>query len=398
MFDQSLLEDLKIASSPSDKAVLVADALLNSLPPEIATLARSCCFLLWFNEDILEYLLGDVTEDEHDLTIANIIDLPIIEKLGDIYVCHSLTRKGMINKYSINNPDLVITTFTSLIPYFKQNWEDDEIAVALIHSLLITNEMSEVKTRIKKLLRRFEQRGIISKISGLLDAIKDTEDMPFVESLKKDSIYWFTLGYANQAKGDYHFAINNYTDAIKLEPKEASYYNNRGLVFAKVGSFDNSILDFTKAIELSSDMTEISQYINNRGLVFDSIGKIEEAKSDFSKASNLSTMLSKIGLSKVVFLDIPKPYEESKNYVQMLTIVLRASGDKTKDQIRMRRIYRIVFGYPGNDRFAFQVYEDKRGYRIEFPNLTTNVCPELIEKLAFLVGKENIKTEKILYY
>lgn len=83
--------------------------------------------------------------------------------------------------------------------------------------------------------------------------------------------------------------------------------------------------------------------------------------------------------------------------VHMVTVILRASGDKTRDQLRMRRIYRIVFGYPGTDRFAFQVYEYNRGYRIEFPNLTTGWCPELIQKLNFLVGSENVKVEPILF-
>jgi hypothetical protein len=81
----------------------------------------------------------------------------------------------------------------------------------------------------------------------------------------------------------------------------------------------------------------------------------------------------------------------------MITVILRPTGDKTRDQLRMRRIYRIVFGYPGNDRFAFQVYEYNRGYRIEFPNLTTGWCLELIQKLSFLIGPENVKVEPILF-
>ncbi len=83
--------------------------------------------------------------------------------------------------------------------------------------------------------------------------------------------------------------------------------------------------------------------------------------------------------------------------VHMVTVILRASGDKTRDQLRMRRIYGIVSSYPGNDRFAFHVFERSRGYLIEFPNFTTGWCPELIQKLNFLVGSENVRVEPITF-
>jgi hypothetical protein len=63
----------------------------------------------------------------------------------------------------------------------------------------------------------------------------------------------------------------------------------------------------------------------------------------------------------------------------------------------MRRIYGIVSSYPGNDRFAFHVFERSRGYLIEFPNFTTGWCPELIQKLNFLVGSENVRVEPITF-
>jgi DNA polymerase-3 subunit alpha len=87
----------------------------------------------------------------------------------------------------------------------------------------------------------------------------------------------------------------------------------------------------------------------------------------------------------------------SSDQVNMVTVVVRASGDKTRDVLRLRRIHGTVMSYPGNDRFAFQVYERGRGYIVEFPNFTTGVCPELIAKLNLLVGAENIRVEPILF-
>jgi hypothetical protein len=87
----------------------------------------------------------------------------------------------------------------------------------------------------------------------------------------------------------------------------------------------------------------------------------------------------------------------SSDQVNMITVVLRSSGDKTRDVLRLRRIHGTVMSYPGYDRFAFQVYERGRGYIVEFPNFTTGLCPELIAKLNQLVGSENIRVEPILF-
>ncbi|MGE5224110.1 MAG: OB-fold nucleic acid binding domain-containing protein, partial [Omnitrophica WOR_2 bacterium] len=83
--------------------------------------------------------------------------------------------------------------------------------------------------------------------------------------------------------------------------------------------------------------------------------------------------------------------------VHMVTVILRTTGDKTRDVLRLRRIHGIASTYPGNDRLAFQVFERSRGYLIEFPNFTTHFCPELISRLSFLVGQENVRVEPITF-
>jgi DNA polymerase-3 subunit alpha len=81
--------------------------------------------------------------------------------------------------------------------------------------------------------------------------------------------------------------------------------------------------------------------------------------------------------------------------INMITVVLRTKGDKVRDNLRMRQAYGILISYPGNDRFALQIYERGQGYRIEFPNFTTSLCPELMSRLHLLVGTENVQVEPI---
>lgn len=83
--------------------------------------------------------------------------------------------------------------------------------------------------------------------------------------------------------------------------------------------------------------------------------------------------------------------------VHMITVVLRTSGDRTRDVLRMRRIHGTAMSYPGNDRFAFHVFEKGRGYLVEFPNFTTGLCPDLLAKLKMLAGSENVRVEPITF-
>jgi DNA polymerase III subunit alpha len=82
---------------------------------------------------------------------------------------------------------------------------------------------------------------------------------------------------------------------------------------------------------------------------------------------------------------------------QMLTVILRPSGDAGRDIRRISRLHGTFISYPGRDHFAFQIFEEGRGHLIEFPNDTTRVCAELIEKIRQTVGEEDICVEPILY-
>ena len=93
---------------------------------------------------------------------------------------------------------------------------------------------------------------------------------------------------------------------------------------------------------------------------------------------------------------IPPPAVESDG-VRMVTIILRPTGDKLRDNLRMRQAYGALISYPGSDRFAFLVSERGRSYQVEFPNFTTGINPELVVRLQRLVGAENVKVEQLTF-
>jgi DNA polymerase III subunit alpha len=81
--------------------------------------------------------------------------------------------------------------------------------------------------------------------------------------------------------------------------------------------------------------------------------------------------------------------------LRMITVILRPGLDKVRDNLRLRQCYGILISYSGHDRFAVQIFERSRGYRIEFPNYTTMFCPELLARLGSIVGADNVIVEPL---
>lgn len=92
----------------------------------------------------------------------------------------------------------------------------------------------------------------------------------------------------------------------------------------------------------------------------------------------------------------PTPTVDSQE-VHMITITLRPTRDTVRDNLRIRQIYGTLIAFPGQDRFAFHVFERGRGYLIEFPNFTTRMCPELISRLKAFIPEDQIRIQPITF-
>lgn len=79
---------------------------------------------------------------------------------------------------------------------------------------------------------------------------------------------------------NYVGAMNDYSEAIKLSPKDITALTNRALLRSKVGEYNKSIEDWGKVISINPK-DFIALY--NRALLFIRIGKYENALSDINK-------------------------------------------------------------------------------------------------------------------
>ena len=92
------------------------------------------------------------------------------------------------------------------------------------------------------------------------------------------------FGGAVRSKGDFDRAIADCTQAIRLNPKNAYPYCERGLAYAGKSDDDSAIADFTQAIQLEPKDAHAYYW---RGEVYQLKGQRAAAERDFAKAKEL---------------------------------------------------------------------------------------------------------------
>lgn len=92
-------------------------------------------------------------------------------------------------------------------------------------------------------------------------------------------------GVAYSGNGQYDLAIEEFNNALKIDPLSFGTYNNRGIAFAKEGQFGAAIADFTRALEINQN--DASTYYN-RGLTYAFVNRFDLALADFNKSLALN--------------------------------------------------------------------------------------------------------------
>ncbi|MCC5631689.1 tetratricopeptide repeat protein [Nostoc sphaeroides CHAB 2801] len=91
-------------------------------------------------------------------------------------------------------------------------------------------------------------------------------------------------GAAHHTLGNNQTAINDYNQAIRLNPNFAEAYNNRGTAHHTLGNNQTAINDYNQAIRLKPNYTEA---YNNRGTAHHTLGNNQTAINDYNQAIRL---------------------------------------------------------------------------------------------------------------
>lgn len=90
-------------------------------------------------------------------------------------------------------------------------------------------------------------------------------------------------------KKDFQGAIDNYTQALQIQPDSSEAYANRAAAQISLGDRQAAIADSSKAIEINRNWGngELAYAYNNRGAALLGLGKLQEAIADLSLAIQL---------------------------------------------------------------------------------------------------------------
>ena len=114
------------------------------------------------------------------------------------------------------------------------------------------------------------------------NAIKDFSECIRLEP--SNSSYYNSRGIAWQVKKDYDKAIEDFTEAIRLEPNKGYYYHNRAITWHKKIDHDKAIVDYTEAIRLEP---KYASAYRNRGSAWANKHDRETAIADYTEAIRL---------------------------------------------------------------------------------------------------------------
>ncbi len=93
-------------------------------------------------------------------------------------------------------------------------------------------------------------------------------------------------GLRKYQEGNYQSAVENFTQAIRLDSNNYQVYKSRGNTFYRLGNYQQAKTDATKAIELNPESAD-AYY--DRGFSLYGLGKYQEAITDYTKAIALNS-------------------------------------------------------------------------------------------------------------
>jgi len=98
-----------------------------------------------------------------------------------------------------------------------------------------------------------------------------------------------------------------------------------------------------------------------------------------------------------MYVPLVKENKDKEHPPKQLTVTLSSTGDHERDKRRIKTLHGLITSHHGRDKFSFHIFENDKGYLIDFPSDTTRIHPELLAQLKKLIGEENWRVEEITF-
>lgn len=121
--------------------------------------------------------------------------------------------------------------------------------------------------------------GPLSLVYSPTCQIELSEDTP--GSLRNDATAYYNRGNERYELKNYQGAIDDYTQAIKLNPNLSGAYYNRGNTYSQLEKYQDAIADYTQALAINPNQPQVYY---NRGNVQRKLGNYQKAIEDYTQS------------------------------------------------------------------------------------------------------------------
>jgi tetratricopeptide (TPR) repeat protein len=227
----------------------------------------------------------------------------------------------------------------------------------------VTPETATFEARLGFIIEAVRRRGVSFEMTAyregflrnsgsnddLIATIKQAKKITPTAPSASSPEYFFLRGNACLER-DSSCKLTNYTQAIQLNPKYVDAYNNRALVFSKLGNIKNALLDFETAIEITPNYSLL--YVN-RGSIYQDNEKHREAIEDFNRAIEINPSFAvafynrgvseaRLGNTKQALADYNQAIELNRKYADAYLNRGAIYGDSGKHDLAIKDFTSVI--------------------------------------------------------
>ena len=169
----------------------------------------------------------------------------------------------------------------------NQQWQNSDKKPATGVSVS-TGTRNKAEELFKKGNEQFHQSDYQGAVNSFTEAIK--LNPKYANAYNDRGVTRFQLA-------DKQGAIEDYNQAIKINPNYADAYYNRGNSRSDLGDKEGAIKDYTQAIKINPNFAEA---YGNRGIIRSVLGNRQAAIADFNKAARLFEQQGRKGDAQLI--------------------------------------------------------------------------------------------------
>ena len=188
--------------------------------------------------------------------------------------------------------NLFLATIGDDDPHWRYyEFDCNQILLASLEQQGKTDKAVEMATKMLTAARTNEEKVALYLVRGPLYVNRGDTDKgiaDFTEAIRltpKDAVAYRDRGMAHLNKGDFDKALADLSAAIRLDPSDASAYFFRGFAEEHKGDLKRAIADLTEAIRLNPAYAEAYR---NRGWAYGEQGNFDKALVDLTATVRLA--------------------------------------------------------------------------------------------------------------